>query len=516
MNALNVFRRLVALDLKLSTRGLTDPLRDKPPLARVGYIVVFLVALHVVAWPFALFLGAREAGPNGAAFLVAAARAGVMFVLPWAIASPMSAVSRLLAQRGDLDLLFASPVSARAVLAARVFALGIEAVGATAILLGPLADVSALQGRPHWLYLYPTLLGAGIFGASLGLALALALAFGLGPRRARVVTQVGAAIIGASAVLTAQAIALMPAGARDDLYATMQSAPAAAAALRLPERAAIGEPAALALWLVVALAVYALATLTLSGAFARAALLSAGAPAAQGRAKGAARFSASLGAALRRKEQRLLWRDPWLLSQMGLQALYSLPIGFILWRNGGVTGQAGVAFAPTLVVIAGQLAASLAWIALCGEEAPDFIATAPATRGAIERAKLAAISAPVAVVMAAPLGLLALISPRGAAVALVCGIGACVSGALLMLWRQAPARRGLVLRRHSQSKVVAVIEHWLSFCWAATTGLAALGTFLCLAPLAIVAITLWLARPRAKPVADLRSASFSPNSSAIS
>ncbi len=172
----------------------------------------------------------------------------------------------------------------------------------------------------------------------------------------------------------------------------------------LPERAAIGEPAALALWLAVALAVYGLATLTLSGAFARAALLSAGAPAVEGRTKGAARFSASLGAALRAKEQRLLWRDPWLLSQMGLQALYSLPIGFILWRNGGVTGQAGVAFAPTLVVIAGQLAASLAWIALCGEEAPDFIATAPATRGAIERAKLAAISLPVAIVMAAPLG----------------------------------------------------------------------------------------------------------------
>jgi ABC-2 type transport system permease protein len=355
-----------------------------------------------------------------------------------------------------------------------------------------------------------------MFGASVGLALALALAFGLGPRRARVVTQVGAAIIGASAVLTAQAIALMPAGARDDLYSAMQSAPAAAAALMLPERAAIGEPAALAIWLAVAFAVYALAALTLSEAFARAALLSAGAPAVEGRTRGAARFSASLGAALRVKEQRLLWRDPWLLSQMGLQALYSLPIGFILWRNGGVTGQAGVAFAPTLVVIAGQLAASLAWIALCGEDAPDFIATAPATRGAIERAKLAAIAPPVAMVMAAPLLLLTLISLHGAAVALVCGIGACASGAMLMLWRQAPARRGLVLRRHSQSKVVALIEHWLSLCWAATTGLAALGTFLCLAPLALVVITLWLARPTTKRVVDLRSASFSPNSSVTS
>jgi ABC-2 type transport system permease protein len=250
----------------------------------------------------------------------------------------------------------------------------------------------------------------------------------------------------------------------------------------------------------------------LSGAFSRAALLSAGAPAAQGRGNGAARFSASLGTALRRKEHRLLWRDPWLLSQMGLQALYSLPIGFILWRNGGVTGQAGVAFAPTFVVIAGQLSASLAWIALWGEDAPDFIATAPATRGAVERAKLAAIGLPVALVMAAPLALLTLVSPRGGAVALIAGAGACVSSALLMLWRQTPARRGLVLRRHSQSKIVAVIEHWLSFNWAAATGLATLGSLLCLVPVALVVLTLWLAKPRSArvPVAGVETPQVSP------
>jgi len=178
-----------------------------------------------------------------------------------------------------------------------------------------------------------------------------------------------------------------------------------------------------------------------------------------------------------------------------LQALYTLPIAFILWRNGGVTAQPGLAFAPTLVVIAGQLSASLAWIALCGEDAPDFLATAPASRATIERAKLAAVALPVAIVTAPALAGLALASPRAAAAALICGAGAAASGALLMLWRQAPARRGLVLRRHSQSKAVALIEHWLSLCWAGTTGLAALGTLLALAPLAMILATLWWAKP---------------------
>jgi hypothetical protein len=65
-----------------------------------------------------------------------------------------------------------------------------------------------------------------------------------------------------------------------------------------------------------------------------------------------------------------------------------------------------------------------------------------------------------------------------------------------MLWRQAPARSGLVLRRHSQSKAGALIEHWLSLCWAGTTGLAALGSALALAPLGLAVATLWWARPR--------------------
>ena len=118
-------------------------------------------------------------------------------------------------------------------------------------------------------------------------------------------------------------------------------------------------------------------------------------------------------------------------------------------------------------------------------------------RGQVERAKLAAIAAPVAIVMTPPLLALASASPWGALCALGCGIGACVSGALLMLWRQAPARRGLVLQRHSQSKLVALAEHWLSLNWALATGTAVFGSWLFLGPVLVVAMTLWLVKPSA-------------------
>jgi ABC-2 type transport system permease protein len=483
---MRAFLALVALDLKLSTRALLAPLADKPAAARLAVIAAALVGLHAAAWPVGLWIGAHE----GADSLAAALRTGLLFVLPWTVSNPLSTLARSFATRGDLDLLLASPAPMRAVFGARLLALGLESVGAAGLLIGPVADVCALQGRPHWLALYPALLGAGLAGAALGAALALALAATLGPRRARVVSQLAAALIGGSAALAVQAAVFLPPGSREKLAAWLP-----ADLLGPAVRAASGEPRALTVWLCGALAIYALAALTLAGRFARVAQMSAGVS-ATGRAAAEPRFTASLAGALRAKEGRLLWRDPWLLSQMGLQALYTLPIGFILWRNGGVTAQPGIAFAPTLVVIAGQLSASLAWIALCGEDAPDFLATAPTTRAALERAKLGAVALPVAIALAPALTALAFVSPRAAATALICGAGAAVSGALLMLWRQAPARRGLVLRRHSQSKAVALIEHWLSLCWAGTTGMAAMGSAFALAPLGIALATLYWARPR--------------------
>jgi hypothetical protein len=209
-----------------------------------------------------------------------------------------------------------------------------------------------------------------------------------------------------------------------------------------------------------------------------------------GRANARVKFLAGLGSALRIKEHRLLARDPWLISQMMMQALYTVPVGIVMWRHGGITSAPGVAFGPMLVIIAGQFSGALAWLALSAEDAPDFLMTAPATRWQIERAKLAAILEPVAITMAVPMLMLMWVAPYGAVIAIVCAAGASGSGALLMLWRQAPARRGMVLRRHSQSKVLALGEHWLSMLWAATDAIAAFGSWTFVAPLSLVVVTL--------------------------
>jgi ABC-2 type transport system permease protein len=476
---------------------------------KVGLLLgAAILALHGLAYPAALWLN-KDAGDGDR--LPTYVASGVLFILPWIVAQAMTATTRALYARGDLDLLFAAPVSARAVLAARAVAIAADGVASVAILLLPLANMNVALGHWRWLAVYPALIATGLFGAGLGIALALALFSMVAPRRARLASQIAATLIGACFVLGLQALSMLPSGPRTAVLAAL--APPQAVALDdprslvwLPALAASGDGRALILWSLVGLVVFTLAALSFGRRFAAASVLSAGAPAARASDKREQTFRASLGATLRAKERRLLIRDPWLMSQIALQIVYTLPVSVILWRNGGATGSAGVAFAPSIVVIAAQLAGSLAWLALSGEDAPEFLATAPVTRAQIERRKIEAIALPIVVLLALPLVGLALASPWSALLAALFALGAGVSTALLNLWRQAPARRTMVLRRHSQSKLVGLIEHLLSILWAVGAVIAIIGSWTAIVPLAMASAVLWLNRPRAARAAPSRRA----------
>jgi ABC-2 type transport system permease protein len=129
--------------------------------------------------------------------------------------------------------------------------------------------------------------------------------------------------------------------------------------------------------------------------------------------------------------------------------------------------------------------------------APEFLATAPVTRREIERRKIETIAAPILLFLAAPLAGLAIVTPWSALLAGLFAAGAGVSTALLNLWRQAPARRSMMLRRHSQSKLVGMIEHLLSILWAVGAVMAIIGSWAALAPIVLAGLVLWVNRPRA-------------------
>jgi len=495
-------------DAKLAIRALSGLLGPRSPRLKALIFFTVFALLHAVAYLAVTRFAPAEDTEEGLRQMQVAARSATILLLPWTIAATMTAVTRMLFQRGDLDLLLTSPLSPRRIVAARLLGQAFESVAALGLILLPFAHVNAALGHPHWLAIYPALAAAGLIGAGAGFLIALNLFFLVGARRARMVSQIVATLVGASAVVVAQVLALLPDAWRQEIYAAFSARAGEGdffgRLFEIPERAALGEFGPLVAWLGVAAALFAFAVFVRGPAFVAAAMASAGAPSSAGRPNARTRFLAGLGGALRVKEHRLLWRDPWLISQMLMQALYTVPVGIVLWRHGGATGEPGVAFGPMLVVIAGQLSGSLAWLALSAEDAPDFLMTAPATRGQIERAKLLAILEPVAVAMAIPMLVLAFVAPFGGLIAAVCAMGSGASGALLMLWRQAPARRGMVLRRHSQSKLLALGEHWLSMLWAAADAVAAFGSWTFLVPLALVAVTLWFIRPaRVEPVPPL-------------
>jgi ABC-2 type transport system permease protein len=492
------FGWLAAHDLRQNWRAFDSAIGGLTPV-KTAMLAAALAAVHLGFW-----WGLRFGGTDGAlapdASLSGYIALGMLFVLPGIVAQAMIATTRALYAHGDLELLLASPVSLRAILAARAVAIAASAVAWFAFLLLPLANVCALAGRLHWLAIYPALAACGLFGAAVGIMLALGFFVMAGPRRARLVAQIAATVVGGAFALGAQGYALLSAATRAALTGT-HAAPAPAgwldwrALVALPARAAAGEPLALALWVLAALIIFVLVVLTLGERFATAAIVSAGAPATARPEKRTHAFRASLGAAMRAKERRLVLRDPWLISQIMLQAVYMLPIGLVLWRNGGATGSPVVAITPVIVVVGAQFAGSLAWLALSGEDAPDLLSAAPIARARVERHKLEAILTPIAVVLAAPIAALAFVSPWSGVCAAICTLGACLSTALLNLWRQAPAQRGMMLRRHSQSKIVGLIEHFLSILWCVAAVSAVMGHWgVALVPIALAGLILWLSR----------------------
>ena len=352
-----------------------------------------------------------------------------------------------------------------------------------------------LSGRPHWLAVYPTVLAGGFLAAALGIGMAVGLFSLVGPRRTRLISQILATFIGAIFLLGLQALSVVPPEVRQGWIGAVEAARSgdamsAAGAFWLPVHAAMGHGPALIQWVSFALAAFALAASTLGPKFAISVVLSssggASGPArvaAQGRTP--LRFRTSLGTSIRFKEWRLLMRDPWLSSQLALQVVYTLPVAVVLMRNQGPDGNVAMAIAPALVVIASQLSASLAWLAVSGEEAREFLETAPVSQTVQQRRKLEAIAMPIAAILALPLLGIALVSPVIAAVTMVfCGCAA-LSTALLNLWHPITGRRQDIMRRHSQSKLIGIMEHLFSLLWVLTMMMVLFGSKVALLPAAI-------------------------------
>jgi ABC-2 type transport system permease protein len=127
------------------------------------------------------------------------------------------------------------------------------------------------------------------------------------------------------------------------------------------------------------------------------------------------RFASGPTAALRRKEWRLLTRDPWILMPVLQRAIALVPVCLTLSGFNARGDLVAAVAAPMLVVFAGKLAGGIAWLTLAAEEAPELVLTAPAPAALIRRAKLEAALLACGLLFSLPIALIAWRSPEIAA-----------------------------------------------------------------------------------------------------
>ena len=492
--------RLVRHDLVLSWRRLCGFLRARTTTKALIVLALVSALLHIAVWPVAAGLLSMEAR-DGA---VALGGLGFVIVLPWLMSQGLTGATRALYSRGDLDLLLSAPLQPQKILASRAIAVAIESFGAVGMFLLPVVNMAALLGGPRWLAVYPALAASVLMATGASFAATLGLFRLLGPKRTRAATQMIATLVGAWFVICAQIFNIIPAHNQAELReALVHPVPGSwldpQGALWLPARAAAGQASALAIWSLLGLAMFVFAVRALGPAFARGALIAAGEGTARGRTSRAGRFRSDRAGALRRKEWRLLARDPYLLSQILLQSLYTLPVAMIIWKTLGAHGSVALSIAPALVAIAAQLSAALAFLAASSEDAGDFVATAPVAPAEILRRKMEAIALPVALMLALPLAGVAFASPRIGLITLLCALGGAASTAALNFWRPLENRRGDLIKTHAQNKLVGLVEHGLSICWAVAALLLCLGSWLALAPIALALALLRANKPRSAP-----------------
>ena len=491
------FLWLVAHDLRLNWRRFVDAFGAAAPSRALLVVAAGAVAVHALAWPLVPFLDPHMQGTQTGAESRLLLGALIVCVASWMVAQGLFSATRTLYDRGDLDLLYGSPLATRRILAAKAVAIALSSLGSVALLALPVANAGAVRLGPHWLTVYPALAGVALLATALALGATILLFRALGPALARRYAHIAGALIGGAFVLGAQIVALLPDGMR--LAITRALAPAAhdesglaGRLLWLPVDAMLGEAWALVTLVVAGIGALGLAAAGLGDRFAEASLVATGASQPErrtGRAR-PLRFGDGPWRALRRKEWRLLVRDPSLFSQLGLQIVYTIPLAVVLVRSGSMPMT--LALAPAIVVMAGQIAASLSWIAVSGEDAPELIASAPVPSRRVDLAKLSAIAVPVILVAGVPAAALALASPYAGALTLLFAAGASASTAVLNLWHPMPGNRRGMLRRHAQSKLMGLVEHLLAILWAMATVLAMVGTLIWPLPLALVVAVLIL------------------------
>ena len=383
-------------------------LARRPSSKRANWVLlvgaVLLIAWTAIGIGFARLLADMPIEPGP--IRMAAAALGATLLFTFMTTQSIIGSQRTLYGAGDLDLLFTAPIQPRTVMRAKLVGIAASVVLSFAIIVLPIALPLAYFGHPQLFGIPALLFALSLTAACLGLAITLIIARIAGPRAARTVGQIVAALLGGAVFLASQFYTQggdQQRGAIAILFDRMVASGFGTHGIgALPGMAAFGDPFAVTALIAGSLLLFILTTramqsLFLSGYRAGGMRLSRPRRVSRSVAK---QFHASLFGAVFVKEWRLMARDPALAFQVVLRVIYLAPLLFIALRP-----DHGLPVAPSLafssVLIAGQVVSSLVWLAVSAEDTPDLLKVAPVEKTQLDTAKLVA-----ALTMAAPLGII--------------------------------------------------------------------------------------------------------------
>ncbi|NHZ83657.1 hypothetical protein F2P44_30980 [Massilia sp. CCM 8695] len=434
---------------------------------RKALAVWVILALLIHGFAFMALTDARLSSgtpPLTLLMTVSAVMAGVFTMM---MSTGLNTSVTALFERRDLDLLLSSPIPSRSVFTVRLAAIAATSAGLYLFFLTPFAHAGMVLGQWRWLGIYPAIAGMALVSSSLSMLLTLALVRWLGVRRTRVTAQLLGALSGAAMFLLAQAFnsPLGPALQRFVKRLLPLFALGADSIAWLPAKAALGMPLPALLMLAMGGAVFWLTARLTHGFFVDGVQQAAGAARVAKAPPGALRFRFGRGLArtIMVKEWRLIWRDPQLIAQVGLQLMYMLPLLAPLLLGRAVSLPA---LAAALTFLCGTLSASLGWIVISAEDAPDLLRAAPCSQGTIRRAKLAAVVIPPIAVAALPLCWLAMRQPAAAAAMLLSCTLCALNSALVVAWCARPGLRGDFKARGKGNLASTVFELLTGVGWA--------------------------------------------------
>lgn len=446
--------------------------RRGPGNVAIALVLFGWAALHLLGWvAVRVTAGVPGDDPRILFGIVAVLAGGATFML----SSAMKSSVQVLFERSDLDLLLSSPLPSHSIFTVRLAGVAASTAAVYLFFLAPFAHAGLLQGQWRWLGIYPGVISVALLCSCVAMLLTLGLVRLLGARRTRVVAQVIGALAGALLVIASQLYSLFSGPTQARMRGLLERLagedgmldnPLVRLAL-LPARAMLGEPLPMALLAAVATVVFVLTVRRTHRFFVHGLQLSAsasGRPAVPRAALTRHRFGRGLFDTVVVKEWRLIVRDPHLLSQVLLQLLFLFPLFFIIFRRADMQVQAlGAGFA----LLCSSLTGALAWIALSAEDAPDLLRASPAPLRAVRRAKLAAATMPVLILVSAPLLWLTVQTPAAGLIVCLVVCGAVAGAGLIVFWCGRPGVRSNFKGRGKGGIVMNMLELFNGMAWGA-------------------------------------------------